>query len=123
MAQPKELHRGDACPACGGVLEAARVPTDEEFRKAFDKENPVALPAHTDTAPPDVRNDRGELHICGRCGYKTRFPAEENGGGDASTARDPEAAANSRPANRGRGGPASAAGVSADDSDARAGRR
>ena len=48
-----ELKRGDACPNCGGALKPARVPTAEEYRRAFDKENPIALPPSVDAASPD----------------------------------------------------------------------
>jgi len=88
MSKAKELNRGDACPNCGGELVAARVPTDEEFRKAFDRENPVALPPYTDTANPDQREELGELHICHDCGYKTRFEAESQGSSSSSARGD-----------------------------------
>ena len=70
------LRPGDACPACGDVLVKAIVPTDEQYRKAFDRENPVALLPGMDTAAPDDRAELGELHQCRRCGYQTRFKVD-----------------------------------------------
>lgn len=67
------LKRGDACPRCGGSFKAARVPTDAEYAKAFDREDPTALPEFTDTAAPDFRAEHGALHRCLGCGYQTRF--------------------------------------------------
>src|SRR5436309_15151607 len=77
---PKELKRGDPCPNCRGEFKPAYVPTDEEFARAFDKENPVALPLGADTAPKAQRDELGELHRCTNCGYQARFPREKNGG-------------------------------------------
>ena len=70
-----ELTRGDACPACHGELKPAYVPTDEELRKASDRENPVALPVGADSATKEQREELGELHRCTTCGYVTRFAA------------------------------------------------
>lgn len=81
MAEPKKLELGDPCPACGGELHAATVPTDEQYRKAFDRENPVSLQPGADTASPDVRAELGALHRCATCGYQARFKAK--GDGDA----------------------------------------
>jgi hypothetical protein len=77
MAEPKVLKLGDPCPACGGDLKAAPVPSDEQFRKAFDRENPIMLPPGMDTAKPEDRAELGALHSCGACGYKTRFKSDE----------------------------------------------
>lgn len=71
-----DLKRGDACPRCGGSFKAARVPTDAEHAKAFDRENPTALPEFSDTASPDQRAELGALHRCMTCGYQTRFPVD-----------------------------------------------
>lgn len=71
--EPKTLTLGDACPACSGELRPAFVPSDDQYRKAFDKENPIALPAGADTANADVRAELGELHRCATCGYQHRF--------------------------------------------------
>jgi hypothetical protein len=70
------LEKGDPCPACGDALVKAIIPTDEQYRKAFDKENPVALLPGMDTAAPADRAELGELHACRRCGYQTRFTVE-----------------------------------------------
>lgn len=91
MSGPKELKRGDACPSCDGELRPARVLSDEEFRLVYDRENPMAVPPHTDTANARQRAELGELHICALCGYKTRFPAE-------TAAREPDRPTADRPA-------------------------
>lgn len=70
------LKRGDKCPRCTGSFKAARVPTDAEYAKAFDRENPGTLPEGCDTAPPDQREELGALHVCTGCGYQTRFKEE-----------------------------------------------
>lgn len=74
--EPKKLHQGDPCPACGGELQAAIVPTDEQYKRSMDRENPVALQPGADTASPTVRADLGALHRCVRCGYQARFKDE-----------------------------------------------
>lgn len=70
------LKRGDACPRCGGAFKAARIPTDAEYAKAFDQENPTSLPEFSDTASPDFRAEHGDLYRCTDCSYQTRFVAE-----------------------------------------------
>lgn len=70
----------DPCPRCGGVLVPARVPSDKEYAKAFDRENPGTLPEGSDTASPEQRAQLGALYRCG-CGYVARFGAESNGAG------------------------------------------
>lgn len=70
------LALGDPCPACGDELKAVRIPTDDQFRKSIDRENPVALPAGVDTAPPDQRAELGALYRCRECGYQARFKGE-----------------------------------------------
>ncbi len=74
----KEIHlkRGDKCPRCGGSFKAVRVPTDAEYQKAFDRENPGTLPEGCDTASPEQRAELGALHRCLDCKYETRFPQE-----------------------------------------------
>lgn len=73
---PIELKAGDDCPACGDVLVAVRVPTDEQWKKASDRENPVALPPGYDTANPEQRSDLGALYRCKTCGYSARFKGD-----------------------------------------------
>ena len=79
--EPITLTAGDPCPNCGGELAAARVGTDEQYRKAFDRENPVPLPANTDTASATVRAELGALQRCTDCGYQARFKDEGKGKG------------------------------------------
>ena len=68
-----ELKQGDPCPACGGELVAAAVPTDAQFAKATDRENPVYLGPSFDNANPVQRAELGALYRCKECGYKARF--------------------------------------------------
>jgi rubrerythrin len=72
MAKKQTVKGGGACPHCGEELKAARVPTDEEYRKAFDRENPGTLPGGSDTASPDQREQLGPLFVCRHCGYNHR---------------------------------------------------
>lgn len=73
------LKASDPCPACGGELKPARVPTDAEFAKAFDRENPVTLPPGTDTAKPEDRAELGDLYRCVTCRYQARIKADGDG--------------------------------------------
>lgn len=75
--EPKDLKRGDTCPNCGGSFKAARVPTDADFARATDRENPQALPGNSDTASPAQRAELGALHRCQSCEYATRFVVEK----------------------------------------------
>jgi|GEM_PF-2686068 len=75
--KPNELKRGDSCPSCHGELKPAYVPSDDELRRALDKENPIALPPGADSATKEQRAELGELHRCTTCGYVTRFPADK----------------------------------------------
>ena len=76
MSKPiPEPKAGDPCPSCGGALVAQRTPSDAEYARAVDRENPIPLPPGTDTAAPEVRAERGALHRCATCGYQTRIPA------------------------------------------------
>lgn len=113
MSKPKELQRGDACPTCGGELHAAYVPTEKEFARFTDRENPGHLPMGADTANPDQRADLGELFRCDRCGYQTRFPAEDQHAGDGSSDRA-GAASDSGNGDTGGGGDRATAGASGD---------
>lgn len=99
MKTPTTLAIGDSCPACSGELRAARVPTDDEFRKAFDKENPISLAPGTDTANADQRAELGALYRCTTCRYQTRF----KDAGEASSAEG-EGEGNGKPAGRRRAG-------------------
>ena len=102
MAGPKELKRGDPCPSCDGELRPARVMADEDYRLVYDRENPMAVPPHSDTANARQRAELGELHICALCGYKTRFPAEATSGdADRPTADRPAGRQSAAPARRG----------------------
>lgn len=88
MAKATELKRGDACPNCRGELKPAYVPTDEELERSLDRDNPIPLPVGADSASKAQREDLGELHRCGTCGYVTRFPAQRSdtrGGGTSTT--------------------------------------
>lgn len=102
MAEPKELQRGDLCPNCRGDLRPAYVPTDEEWKRSKLKDYPEPLPVGADSAPPEQREDLGELHVCDHCGYQTRFPFEGNGEQGQATGGTTtgQAAKGSRPTRR-----------------------
>lgn len=72
----KDPKQGDACPQCSGTFRVLRVPTDAEYAKSVDRENPVALPPGVDTASPDFRKEYGALQVCTGCGYNTRVQAD-----------------------------------------------
>src|SRR5260221_10914984 len=102
MAEPKALQRGDLCPNCRGDLRPAYVPTDEEWKRSKLKDYPEPLPVGADSAPPEQREDLGELHVCDHCGYQTRFPFEEGAEGAAAQGgtTNGQAAKGSRPTRR-----------------------
>ncbi len=79
MVEAKELKAGDACPNCTGELKPAPVPTDEQYAKAQDRENPIALARQFDTASPAQRAELGALHRCVSCGYTARFKGGDTG--------------------------------------------
>jgi predicted RNA-binding Zn-ribbon protein involved in translation (DUF1610 family) len=76
MPEGTPLKRGDACPNCGGELKAARVPSEEQRRRAEDREFRDPLPPDMDNASEAQRRSLGELFRCQTCGYATRFAAE-----------------------------------------------
>jgi hypothetical protein len=122
MAHAKELKRGDTCPTCGGELQPAYVPTDKEFARFSDRENPGHLPMGADTANPDQRADLGELFRCGRCSYATRFPAEEQHSGSGASDRS-GAAGDQGAADNGRDSDRAAAGASGNQGGGAGARR
>jgi len=73
MADPIILSPTDPCPSCGGHLRSARVPSDEQWARAHDRENPITLPRDMDSATPEQRATLGALYRCGTCGYLARF--------------------------------------------------
>lgn len=98
------LKRGDPCPVDGGELKPARVPSDEQRRRAEDREVREALPRDMDTATEKQRLELGALYRCQSCGYMTRFPLEDEGdegaegggsGGDTRSASESGASASS----------------------------
>lgn len=71
--KPATVKAGGACPSCPhGTLEAAIVPSKEQYEAAFDRENPTGLPDGYDTAAPAQRDKIGALSVCSRCGYRHR---------------------------------------------------
>jgi len=64
-------------------MVAARVPTDKEYAKAFDRENPGTLPEGSDTASPEQRAELGALYRCG-CGYAHRVKGDTSSVADDS---------------------------------------
>ena len=97
----KDLHPGDPCPNCGSELQAAPVPSDDEFRKAFDRENPTALPLGSDTANPDQRAELGALYRCTnpRCRYAARFHEHGESGDEHAADEAGDRAPEERPSN------------------------
>ena len=73
MSAPKILKLGDPCPACNGTLRKAIQATPAERAKAANKEDPIPLPPHYDTATPEQIDELGELWRCPGCGYPHRF--------------------------------------------------
>jgi hypothetical protein len=98
MAETKQLKFGDPSPASGQPFVPALVPTDEEYARLGDRENPVVLSKYHDTATREFRKEHGALYFDPLTGYKTRFPL-----------KDIEAA-NAKPAERVRRQPAAAQG-------------
>jgi hypothetical protein len=97
MADTKpEPKQGDPCPACGGALRDVRAATDEERRRALDRENPINLGPNVDLAPPAQLEALGSLARCPECGYKTRYKPEPGDGradrDDAAGAHEPASA-------------------------------
>lgn len=90
MGEPKVLKIGDPCPACGAELKPAPVPTDDQFRKAFDRENPAMLAPGTDTANPDQRAELGALYRCVDCRYQARFKDDGKKAGKSKSKSDDE---------------------------------
>ena len=73
------LKAGSECPSCRrGTLEAALVPTAEEYAKAYDRENPIGLPDGYDTASAAQRAELGALVLCDRCGYRHHVDAGDD---------------------------------------------
>jgi DNA-directed RNA polymerase subunit RPC12/RpoP len=104
MAETKaEPRKGDPCPACGGELRDVRAATDEERRRALDKENPINLGPGVDVAPKEQIETLGPLARCADCGYKTRYKPEagdERRDRDDHTGGNEPAGAGSAPAPR-----------------------
>lgn len=86
MSEPKPLHPGDPCPVCGGAFRPVPAPTDAQRAAANNRDNPVPLPPHVDSATPDQLEDLGRLHRCADCGYLTRWKTDDGGTGPTSGA-------------------------------------
>jgi hypothetical protein len=82
MPAPIVLKPGDPCPACGGSLRQCPRPTDAQRAKAANKEDPIPLPPHYDTAPKEVVDELGPLWKCPDCGYPHRFAPAPAAGDD-----------------------------------------
>jgi hypothetical protein len=76
MSKTIDYKLGDPCPGCGGTLRKAPQPTDAERAKAANREDPIFLPPHYDTAPKEFVEEHGELWRCPDCGYPARFKPE-----------------------------------------------
>ncbi|HLZ44706.1 MAG TPA: hypothetical protein VKQ05_03415 [Gemmatimonadales bacterium] len=86
MSKTIDYQFGDPCPACGGTLRKAPQPTEEQRRLAANREDPVFIPPHYDTAPKRVVDELGELWRCPECGYPHRFHPEAAKTATAATA-------------------------------------
>lgn len=86
MDEPKPWHVGDPCPACGGELKPAPVPTEEQRARAEDREIREALPRHYDTASAKQIAELGTLYRCDSCRYAARVPASKGAHGKPSKA-------------------------------------
>lgn len=76
MAKTGPLVLGDKCPRCGGEFKAAKLPTQQEYDKAFHSNDAPGLPEGSDTMNPEDRAEHGNLYICDSCGLNMRFKAE-----------------------------------------------
>jgi hypothetical protein len=77
MLEPKPLTFGDLCPVNGLPFVPALVPTEDEYARLTDRENPVVLSTYHDTASKAVRAQLGALYFEPHSGYRTRFPLED----------------------------------------------
>lgn len=77
MAETKELKFGDPCPVNGLPFYPALVPTEAEYKRLADKENPIVLSKWHDTASPEQRAELGALYFEPHSGYKARFPLKD----------------------------------------------
>lgn len=77
MSPAPALKYGDPCPANGLPFYPAIVPTEDEYARLTDKENPAVLTRWHDTASKAVRAALGALYFEPFSGYKTRFPLDE----------------------------------------------
>lgn len=74
--EPTVLKLGDPCSSCGGEYRPAKLPTKEQYHRAFHAPEPSPLPPGWDTMDPDQRAEHGDLFICRDCGHQTRFKVE-----------------------------------------------
>lgn len=72
MDEPKPWKVGDECPACGSEMKKAPVPSDDERRRAEDREIRDSLPRHYDQANAHTIATQGTLYRCTRCRYASR---------------------------------------------------
>lgn len=62
-----------ACAHCHAPLRACYLPSQEEYDRAFDRENPTTLPFGSDTMAPKQREKFGNLYLCTNCGAPFRL--------------------------------------------------
>lgn len=70
---------GDPCPQCGGAFVERPAATPEQRAAAADRDNPVPMSPHVDSAAPAQIAELGALYVCQRCDYRTRMKPEGKG--------------------------------------------
>lgn len=77
IEEPKPLKFGDPCPVNGLPFFPALLPTEDEYARMADRENPPVLSKYHDTASKAVRQALGALYFEPHSRYKTRFPLDQ----------------------------------------------
>lgn len=73
---PTVFKLGDPCTRCGGEMVKQRIPSDDEYFRAYFSNEAAGLPDDTDNMHPDERAEKGPLYRCAACGMAYRFGPE-----------------------------------------------